>query len=130
MAALLQSLSDQTPLASAQSVAPSGSEAGVAAFPLALLCADYRVDISSEQEWAALYEWATTVDRDLRGGVLLSYDGWGHGVLNRSDCTRNAAQRYLVDLTTPRPGTHCPAVPPDYAADARVTAASRPSPFA
>jgi len=179
---LLQALSDQTALAPAESTGPGATEE----FPYALFCADYRVDISSEREWTALYrrqnraaphlrthfswqlmslcagwtaavgnpqhrprirttpsilllnslhdpatayEWATTVDRDLRGGVLLTYDGWGHGMLNRSDCTRTAVLHYLVDLATPRRGTHCPAVPPDDAAEARVAVEPGPSAF-
>jgi pimeloyl-ACP methyl ester carboxylesterase len=188
---LLRDLSQRTRSAPAPSAAHTGAE--VEEFPWALFCADYRVDISSEREWTALYrrqnraaphlrthftwqimslctgwtaavgnpqhrprvratapilllnslhdpstsyEWATAVDRDLRGGVLLTYDGWGHGVLDRSDCTRTAALRYLVDLTTPRRGTHCPAVPPDPEADAdadadaRVAAERKPSAFA
>lgn len=56
------------------------------------------------------YEWATSVRRQLEGSVLLTYDGWGHGVLNRGDCTRAAAAAYLLDRRLPRPGTHCAAV--------------------
>jgi pimeloyl-ACP methyl ester carboxylesterase len=55
------------------------------------------------------YEWATNVNRQLKGSVLLTYDGWGHGVVNRGDCMTNAATAHLVDRRLPRPGTHCPA---------------------
>jgi pimeloyl-ACP methyl ester carboxylesterase len=58
------------------------------------------------------YEWAKSVNKQLKGSVLLTYDGWGHGVLNRSDCTLNAATAYLVNRKLPRPGTHCAAVEP------------------
>jgi pimeloyl-ACP methyl ester carboxylesterase len=61
------------------------------------------------------YEWAANVARQIDHSRLLTYDGWGHGVMGRSECTTGAVDRYLVDLTTPRPGTHCPAVPPDAA---------------
>jgi pimeloyl-ACP methyl ester carboxylesterase len=68
--------------------------------------------MNSLHDPATGYEWAKNVNRQLRGSVLLTYDGWGHGVWNRSDCTRNATLAYLVDRRLPRPGTHCAAVEP------------------
>ncbi|MEV4730574.1 alpha/beta hydrolase [Saccharopolyspora sp. NPDC049426] len=59
------------------------------------------------------YNWATNVDRQVDSAELLTYDGWGHGVYDRNECTVRAADRYLVDLTMPKPDTHCPAVPPE-----------------
>ncbi|HSK96892.1 MAG TPA: alpha/beta hydrolase, partial [Euzebyales bacterium] len=58
------------------------------------------------------YEWARSVNRQLKGSVLLTYDGWGHGVVDRSACTVNATATYLVDRRLPKPGTHCAAVEP------------------
>ncbi|HEX6352352.1 alpha/beta hydrolase [Actinophytocola sp.] len=58
------------------------------------------------------YEWAQNVQRQLKGSVLLTYDGWGHGVASRSDCTLAAVTEYVVDRRLPRPNTHCAAVPP------------------
>lgn len=56
------------------------------------------------------YNWATEVARQLgRGGALLTYAGAGHGSYNRTDCTRNTIDAYLIDLTLPAPGTVCPA---------------------
>lgn len=54
-------------------------------------------------------EWARSVNRQLRDSVLLTYDGWGHGVLDRTDCTRAVFVDYVLAGTTPRPGTHCAA---------------------
>ncbi|GAA2805312.1 alpha/beta hydrolase [Crossiella cryophila] len=59
------------------------------------------------------YNWATNVDRQVRSAELLTYDGGGHGVYARNQCTLRAADRYLVELTMPKPDTHCPAVPPE-----------------
>lgn len=59
------------------------------------------------------YEWAANAHRQSRHTtVLLTYEGWGHGVYDRSDCTRGATDDYLVDLKTPRPGARCAAVEP------------------
>ena len=38
--------------------------------------------------------------------ALLTYEGTGHGVYTRSDCTRAAADNYLLALKTP--GQSCP----------------------
>jgi pimeloyl-ACP methyl ester carboxylesterase len=68
--------------------------------------------MNSLHDPATGYAWATNVNRQLKGSVLLTYDGWGHGVWNRSECTANAAVSYLIDRKLPRPGTHCAAVEP------------------
>jgi pimeloyl-ACP methyl ester carboxylesterase len=59
------------------------------------------------------YEWAVNAHRQSRDTtVLLTYEGWGHGVYARSDCTRGATDDYLINLKTPRPGARCAAVEP------------------
>ncbi|WP_036571616.1 alpha/beta fold hydrolase [Nocardia sp. BMG51109] len=58
------------------------------------------------------HEWATHVAADTPHSVLLTYDGWGHGVYGRTACTTGAADRYFIDLVVPQPDTHCPAVSP------------------
>lgn len=68
--------------------------------------------LNSLHDPATAYRWARNVTRQL-DGALLTYDGWGHGVAGRSACTLAVTMRYLADLETPRPGTHCPAVPPE-----------------
>ncbi|WP_262401727.1 alpha/beta hydrolase [Actinomadura sp. CNU-125] len=62
---------------------------------------------------ASGYDWATNVSRQLgREGVLLTYEGAGHGSYGRSDCTQGTIDRYLIDLEVPARGTSCPAVAP------------------
>jgi hypothetical protein len=68
--------------------------------------------MNSLHDPATGYEWARSVNRQLRGSVLLTYDGWGHGVWSSSDCMTDAAITYAVDLRPPKPGTHCAAVEP------------------
>lgn len=64
--------------------------------------------MNSLHDPATGYEWARSVHRQV-GGSLLTYDGWGHGVMDRTDCTREVFVRYVVDRKTPPPGTHCAA---------------------
>jgi pimeloyl-ACP methyl ester carboxylesterase len=65
--------------------------------------------MNSLHDPATAYESAKGVQRQLRGSVLLTYDGWGHGVSDRTDCTRAAFTNYVLNGRTPQPGTHCPA---------------------
>ncbi len=63
------------------------------------------------------HEWAQNAARQS-GAVLLTYDGWGHGVHSLgSNCVSAATERYLISLRTPARGTHCPAVEPPTGAD-------------
>ncbi|MFC0863680.1 alpha/beta fold hydrolase [Sphaerimonospora cavernae] len=62
---------------------------------------------------ATAYPWAVHTAMQLgRSGVLLTYEGWGHGIYGRGDCTTGAFDRYLVSLALPARGSRCPAVPP------------------
>ncbi|MCE6999743.1 alpha/beta hydrolase [Saccharothrix sp. S26] len=73
------------------------------------------------------YEWAANAHRQSRDTtVLLTYEGWGHGVYDRSECTRGATDDYLITLKTPRPGARCAAVEPAPQSVAATTA--RPVP--
>jgi pimeloyl-ACP methyl ester carboxylesterase len=57
------------------------------------------------------YPWAVSVARQLRrSGVLLTYEGQGHGSVTSGPCMENAVDSYLIDLTVPPRGTSCPAV--------------------
>jgi pimeloyl-ACP methyl ester carboxylesterase len=76
--------------------------------------------MNSLHDPATAYGWATNVTDQIDGGVLLTYDGWGHGVFYRGECMLGATERYLLDLTVPAPGTHCAAVPPTTVASATV----------
>ncbi|MGC0416951.1 alpha/beta hydrolase [Embleya sp. AB8] len=58
------------------------------------------------------YVWTTAAAERIPGAVVLTYEGVGHGAYGRSPCAAAVADRYLVDLRTPPPGTRCPAVPP------------------
>ncbi|CCH15667.1 alpha/beta hydrolase [Micromonospora lupini] len=63
---------------------------------------------------ASGYNWATNVARQLgRHGVLLTYEGWGHGSYTTSKCVERAVDAYLIDQVVPARGTRCPAVDPD-----------------
>jgi pimeloyl-ACP methyl ester carboxylesterase len=55
------------------------------------------------------YEWARSVNRQIDRSVLLTYDGWGHGVPLRTECTKAVFTNYVLHGRTPKPGTHCPA---------------------
>ncbi|WP_199439947.1 alpha/beta hydrolase [Umezawaea beigongshangensis] len=67
--------------------------------------------MNSAHDPATPLEWARGV-HDQVGGTLLTYDGWGHGVVNRTDCTRAAFTDYVLTGTSPSPGAHCPAAAP------------------
>ncbi|MFB6849181.1 alpha/beta hydrolase [Streptomyces sp. NPDC056373] len=58
------------------------------------------------------YPWAVSVTRQLgRSGVLLTYEGHGHGSVTSGPCMENAVNGYLTGLAVPPRGTSCPAVP-------------------
>ncbi len=58
------------------------------------------------------YPWAVSVARQLgRSGVLLTYEGHGHGSVTSGPCMQDAVDSYLTDLEVPPRGTSCPAVP-------------------
>ncbi|MEU5287813.1 alpha/beta hydrolase [Streptomyces sp. NPDC020755] len=57
------------------------------------------------------YAWAVSVARQLgRSGVLLTYEGHGHGSVTSGPCMDDAVDSYLTDLAIPPRGTSCPAV--------------------
>ncbi|MFD8232868.1 alpha/beta hydrolase [Streptomyces sp. NPDC059696] len=59
------------------------------------------------------YPWAVSVARQLgRSGVLLTYEGHGHGSVTNGPCMRDAVDGYLTGLTLPPRGTRCPAQRP------------------
>lgn len=55
------------------------------------------------------YEGAVAASRLLRGSRLLTYAGWGHCALGKSDCVDGHVAGYLLDGTLPPEGTVCPA---------------------
>ncbi|WP_435849422.1 alpha/beta hydrolase [Streptomyces tibetensis] len=46
-----------------------------------------------------------------RSGVLLTYEGQGHGSVTSGPYMEDAVNGYLTDLAVPPRGTSCPAVP-------------------
>jgi hypothetical protein len=45
-----------------------------------------------------------------RSGVLLTYEGQGHGSVTSGPCMEDAVDGYLVGLAVPPRGTRCPAL--------------------
>ena len=76
---------------------------------------------NSQHDPATAYEWAVNAHRQSADTtVFLTYDGWGHGVYTRSECTRTINDRYLVDLKLPAEGSHCAAVEPTVGSSAKA----------
>lgn len=68
---------------------------------------------NSKHDPATVYEWAVNAHRQSRDAtVFVTYEGWGHGVYDRSECTLKINNEYLVGLKLPRNGTSCAAVEP------------------
>ncbi|MGN9762303.1 alpha/beta fold hydrolase [Streptomyces sp. SD31] len=64
--------------------------------------------LHSRHDPANHFTWAANVHRQTRGTtVLLPYEGAGHSVYGRSDCTRGAVDEYLTELRVPSTGSSC-----------------------
>ncbi|MFI6173548.1 alpha/beta hydrolase [Nocardia sp. NPDC051052] len=63
--------------------------------------------MNSLHDPATPHEWALGVAKNTPRATLLTYQGWGHGVYDRSACTTTAADQYLINLTVPQ--SSCPA---------------------
>jgi pimeloyl-ACP methyl ester carboxylesterase len=64
--------------------------------------------INSRHDPATGINWAASVERQLGpDGVLVVYQGAGHGAYSLSACVRQVTDRYLVSLKVPRRGTAC-----------------------
>jgi pimeloyl-ACP methyl ester carboxylesterase len=69
--------------------------------------------MNSRHDTATPYAWARNIHQQAPAHTaLLTYDGWGHIAYDRSECTRGAAETYLITLRTPAEGASCPAVEP------------------
>jgi hypothetical protein len=67
-----------------------------------------RLLLNSRHDPATGYNWALDVARQLgRHGVLVTYEGTGHGSYGLSDCMRQIADRYLISLSVPPADTTC-----------------------
>lgn len=68
---------------------------------------------NAKHDPATVYEWAVNAHRQSRDTtVFVTYEGWGHGVYDRSECTLKINDEYMVSLKLPRSGTSCAAVEP------------------
>jgi pimeloyl-ACP methyl ester carboxylesterase len=68
---------------------------------------------NSRHDPATGYDWARGVARQLgRQGVLLTYQGSGHGPYTKSPCAEAIVDRYLIDRVVPARGTNCPSNDP------------------
>jgi hypothetical protein len=81
--------------------------------------------MTSAADVGAPRAWNVAVSQQISNSVLLNYDGVGHGQYTLSSCVRAYFTRYLIDLATPAPGTHCaaeyPAAPPASAVSAQCS---------
>jgi pimeloyl-ACP methyl ester carboxylesterase len=68
------------------------------------------VVIGGKGDPATPYAWAESLTARLRTGVLLTYEGEGHGAyLSGSPCVMRAVDAYLLKGDLPQAGTSCPA---------------------
>ncbi|GAA2649519.1 peptidase [Paractinoplanes durhamensis] len=69
--------------------------------------------IGSRHDPATAYAWAQRMTQQFGpAGNLLTYEGWGHVVYNRSPCVAANADKYLISLVRPAAGATCPPVEP------------------
>ncbi|MFF5081396.1 alpha/beta hydrolase [Actinoplanes sp. NPDC000266] len=65
--------------------------------------------LNSRHDPATGLNWARSVERQLgRHGVLVTYEGTGHGSYSLSDCVKGIADDYLINLRVPARGVSCP----------------------
>ncbi|GAB2948683.1 alpha/beta hydrolase [Nonomuraea fastidiosa] len=100
-------------------LATGGSTSACAHWPVEGDDAAKRIDatgsapivvIGGKGDPATPYEWATKLTDQLKTGVLVTYEGEGHGAyLSGSQCVAGLVNAYLVDGKLPASGTTCPA---------------------
>ncbi len=64
--------------------------------------------IGTVNDAATPYRGAVELTRILGNATLLTWDGNSHTAMGHSTCIAEIAARYLIDLTVPADGTHCP----------------------
>ncbi|MGP3916774.1 alpha/beta hydrolase [Nonomuraea sp. 10N515B] len=68
------------------------------------------VVIGGKGDPATPYQWAETLTRQLKTGVLVTYEGEGHGAyLSGSGCVMKAVDAYLLEGKLPTQSSTCPA---------------------
>ena len=65
------------------------------------------VVIGTTGDPATPYEYAVSMARQLRSGVLLTFKGQGHTAYGQSACVQQRVVAYLVDGAVPRDGSSC-----------------------
>lgn len=80
--------------------------------PVAIEAADSEdiLVIGTTRDPATPYAWAQGLADQLDAGILLTYDGDGHGAYNTQgdSCVTTAVNRYLLENTSPKEATTCP----------------------
>ena len=64
--------------------------------------------VGTIHDLATPYAGAVALTRILGNATLLTWDGENHTATAYSTCIADAVARYLIDLTAPPHGTHCP----------------------
>ncbi|MFE3448166.1 alpha/beta fold hydrolase [Nonomuraea sp. NPDC059194] len=55
------------------------------------------------------YSWSANVARQLGPNArLITYEGWGHRIYGKDECSTVPIDNYLISLTVPPPGFRCP----------------------
>ncbi|GAA1925149.1 alpha/beta hydrolase [Streptomyces sodiiphilus] len=63
--------------------------------------------IGTTRDPATPYTWAQGLADQLESGILLTFDGDGHGAYGGSDCIDTAVNTYLLENTSPEPDLTC-----------------------
>ncbi|KAA2257530.1 alpha/beta hydrolase [Solihabitans fulvus] len=80
--------------------------------PLTIRNAPKILMLNSLYDPATSYLWAANAHRQSKDAtVLLTYEGWGHGVYDKGDCVGKAVDGYLATLETPAQPARCASVP-------------------
>ena len=75
--------------------------------PFSRPTADPVLVVGTAFDPATRYEGAVIVDQLLPDSALLTVQGWGHTSIFLSACAHTVVSEYLLDRTTPPPGTTC-----------------------
>ncbi len=63
--------------------------------------------VSATDDPITPYAWGQAVAQQIPNAVLLTRRGGGHWSYDKSTCAQQAEDNYLINLTTPAPGTVC-----------------------
>jgi pimeloyl-ACP methyl ester carboxylesterase len=80
---------------------------GREAIPLDITGAAPILIVGGLHDPATPYAWSQSLQREIRGSVLISRNGFGHTSYSVNSCIAALVDAYLADLTTPADGTTC-----------------------